>query len=108
MGQSTNGLTNSAYADWLNNTASQDCSDVGQIYVKYDDDSSETITDDVAICDFMEDSNETDVSTFEEVKFSGGGPGGDWYATDKRVTTNLERTVNFGSVPLKIKRPPGG
>jgi hypothetical protein len=107
MGQEDSGLTNSQYAYWLNETAAQDCGDVASIYIKYTNNSTQTITDEGDICTWMESTDSVEVASLQEVKFSGTNGEGDWYATDMRVSVNLERTVNFADVPINIRRPTG-
>ena len=38
------GLTNGQYADWLSDTAHDDCSSVDEVFIKYTDDTEETLT----------------------------------------------------------------
>ena len=100
------GLTNSQYAFWMNETAAQDCWEVSQIFIRYMDGTENVIPSN--ICSFMEDTDSSEIADFNEVKFSGSNAQGDWYAIDKRISANLERTVNYADVPINIRRPTGG
>lgn len=103
-----NGLTDIQYANWLSDTAVDDCDEVGELYVLYNDDSDDTFNETGAICAFMQNATSSLVSDIKEVTFSGiDGEEQPWYAIDERISSNLERTENFASVPIKIRRPTG-
>ena len=108
MEQENSGLSNADYAAWMANTASQDCSKVDALYLKFTSGSETTYTQNAQICELMQGATEGQVAGYEEVKFSGTNGEGPWYAIDKRLTENLERTVNFDEVPANIRRPTGG
>ena len=107
MGQENSGLSNADYAAWMANVASDDCTEVEELYIKYTSGNATTYTQNTQICELMQGATEGQVAGYEEVKFSGTNGEGPWYAIDKRLTVNLERTVNYADVPANIKRPTG-
>lgn len=108
MDTDNEGRTNAQYVTWLSGTACQDCNNVREIYVKFENGDEQTLHNDSDIYNFMHNPDESEVATFMEVKYSGKTLLGlSWDAVDARLQVNLERTVNEGFVPIKIKRPIG-
>ena len=109
MEENQNGLTNEQYADWMITIASQDCSNVKKLHIKYISGSEQTY-ENPQICEIMQSASTDQVALYKELKFSGhNGSDNAWHAIDKRLTTNLERTVNenYADMPIKIRRPTG-
>jgi len=101
------GLSDQEYTNWLNNTAADDCNLPTEVAVRYIEGGSDLYTTTQDICDFMQDSDESVISTLSGVEFHGMDGGQPWSGIDERQGENIERVANEGNVPDKIKRPGG-
>lgn len=96
------------YKDWVEEEAVQASNQVSSIEVEYLDDSTESFpNEETTISDLMDDFN-LECDQIKNITFSGfDEEENPWLAVDHGDGTTIVRVEEDGSVPVKIRRPPG-